>query len=33
MEIATVLNRPGVRIQKMLYRRGDWSIEGVMYAK
>jgi hypothetical protein len=33
MEIATVLNRSGVRIQKMLYRRGDWSIEGVMYAK
>jgi hypothetical protein len=33
MEIATVLNRPGVRIQKMLYRHGDWSIEGVMYAK
>jgi hypothetical protein len=33
MDIATVLNRPGVRIQKMRYRSGDWSIEGVMYAK
>jgi hypothetical protein len=33
MEVAAVLNRPGVRIQKMLYRHGEWSIEGVMYAK
>jgi hypothetical protein len=33
MEIATILNRPGVRIDKMLYRGGTWAIEGVVYAK
>jgi hypothetical protein len=32
-EVAAVLERPGVRIDKIAYRNGDWSIEGVMYAK
>jgi hypothetical protein len=32
-ELAAVLNRDGVRIGKMIYRGGKWSIEGVMYAK
>lgn len=32
-ELATVLDRPGVRIDKIAYRNGAWSIEGVMYAK
>ena len=32
-EVAAVLERPGVRIEKIAYRNGAWSIEGVMYAK
>lgn len=32
-EIATILDRPGVRIDKLMYRGEAWSIEGVMYAK
>lgn len=32
-EVAAVLDRPGVRIDKIAYRNGAWSIEGVMYAK
>jgi hypothetical protein len=32
-EIATILNEPGVRLNKLSYRNGDWSYEGVMYAK
>ncbi|MEN3291431.1 MAG: hypothetical protein V7642_684 [Burkholderiales bacterium] len=32
-EIATALNRPGVRIAKLVYQGGEWSIEGVLYAK
>jgi hypothetical protein len=31
--IASVLDRPGVRIDKMTYRRTNWLIEGVIYAK
>ncbi|HEY4542822.1 MAG TPA: type 4b pilus protein PilO2 [Noviherbaspirillum sp.] len=31
--VAAVLERPGVRINKLAYRGGNWSIEGVMYAK
>lgn len=33
VEVARILNLAGVRIQKLVYRRGDWSIEGVMYAQ
>jgi hypothetical protein len=32
-DIAAILDRPGVRIEKFIYRNGAWSIEGVMYAK
>lgn len=31
--VATVLDRPGVRLDKIAYKGGTWSIEGVMYAK
>ncbi|MDB5773861.1 MAG: pilus assembly protein [Burkholderia sp.] len=33
IEIATILNRPGIRVDKLTYRGGEWSFEGVMYAK
>ena len=33
VSVATVLEKPGVRIDKLVYRGGEWSIEGVMYAK
>jgi hypothetical protein len=32
-EIATVLTQPGVRLDKLSYRSGEWLIEGVIYAK
>ncbi len=32
-EIAAMLSQPGVRIDKLAYRGGAWTIEGVMYAK
>ncbi|RZI42179.1 pilus assembly protein [Herbaspirillum sp. HC18] len=32
-EIAGILGQPGMRINKLVYRGGTWSIEGVMYAK
>ncbi|MGH8808337.1 MAG: type 4b pilus protein PilO2 [Noviherbaspirillum sp.] len=32
-DVATVLELPGVRIDKLIFRGGSWSIEGVMYAK
>jgi hypothetical protein len=32
-EMAGVLNHPGVRIEKLVYTAGGWSIEGVMYGK
>lgn len=31
--VAIVLEKPGVRIDKLGYRGGEWSIEGVMYVK
>lgn len=31
--VAAVLEKPGVRIDKLVYRGGEWSIEGVMYVK
>jgi hypothetical protein len=33
MTVAAVLEKPGVRIEKLVYRSGQWSIEGVMYVK
>jgi hypothetical protein len=32
-EVAEVLNRPGIRLSKLTYHTGEWSFEGVMYAK
>lgn len=32
-EIAEILSQPGVRISKLTYQGGAWSIEGVAYAK
>ncbi|WP_034300958.1 type 4b pilus protein PilO2 [Herbaspirillum sp. RV1423] len=31
--IATILNRPGVRVDKVIYRGSEWSMEGTIYAK
>jgi type II secretory pathway pseudopilin PulG len=31
VDIARILSRPGIRIEKLIYRAGAWSIEGVMY--
>ncbi|MEN3292539.1 MAG: hypothetical protein V7642_1792 [Burkholderiales bacterium] len=33
VDIATILSEPGVRVEKLIYRGGAWTIEGVMYAK
>jgi hypothetical protein len=33
VDVAVVLERPGVRIEKLTYRDGEWLIDGVMYAK
>ena len=33
VSVAAVLNRPGVRLEKIAYKGGAWSMEGVMYAK
>ncbi|RJF96861.1 pilus assembly protein [Noviherbaspirillum cavernae] len=33
VEVATILGQPGMRIDKLIYRGGAWSIEGVVYAK
>lgn len=30
--LATILEQPGMRIDKLTYRGGEWSVEGVMYA-
>jgi hypothetical protein len=32
-DIAVMLNRPGVRIEKLVYRGAEWSLEGTIYAK
>jgi hypothetical protein len=32
-DIASVLSQPGVRLNKLAYRQGEWSLEGVAYAK
>jgi hypothetical protein len=31
--LAAVLDKPGVRIEQLVFRGGRWSIEGVMYVK
>lgn len=33
LEIATILNRPGIRVDKVTYRASEWSMEGTIYAK
>ena len=33
LELATVLSQPGIRLEKLAYRGGVWSIEGVIYEK
>lgn len=32
-EIAGILNRPGVRVDKVLYQGSEWIMEGTIYAK
>jgi len=32
-DVASVLSRPGVRVNTLAYRQGDWFLEGVAYAK
>lgn len=32
-DIAAILSQPGIRLEKLAYREGAWSIEGVLYAK
>ncbi|HEX7982911.1 MAG TPA: type 4b pilus protein PilO2 [Duganella sp.] len=32
-DIATILNRPGIRVEKLVYRGAEWSMEGTIYAK
>jgi hypothetical protein len=33
LEVAALLDMPGIRIERMRYRAGIWSLEGVIYAK
>jgi len=33
MDLASALSQPGVRVNRMTYRNGDWFVEGVAYAK
>ncbi len=33
LEVAAILSQPGIRLEKLTYRAGQWSIEGVIYAK
>lgn len=32
-DVVAILAQPGVRLEKLSYRAGNWSIEGVIYAK
>jgi type II secretory pathway pseudopilin PulG len=32
-DVASVLSQPGVRLNTLAYRQGDWFLEGVAYAK
>ena len=33
LEIAGILNRPGVRVDKVVYQGSEWTMEGTIYAK
>jgi hypothetical protein len=33
LELASILTQPGVRLDKLSYRNGEWQIEGAIYAK
>ncbi|MYM99007.1 type 4b pilus protein PilO2 [Duganella vulcania] len=33
LEVAAMLDMPGVRLERLRYRAGIWSLEGVIYAK
>lgn len=33
LEIASILNRPGVRVDKVVYQGSEWIMEGTIYAK
>lgn len=33
LEIAAILNRPGVRVDKVVYQGSEWTMEGTIYAK
>jgi hypothetical protein len=33
LEIATLLSKPGVRLDRLSYRNGVWTMEGVIYVK
>lgn len=32
-DIASILSQPGIRLNKLSYRNGEWTIEGMIYAK
>ncbi|WP_253546785.1 type 4b pilus protein PilO2 [Herbaspirillum rubrisubalbicans] len=32
-DIANMLSRPGVRVEKLVYHGAEWSLEGTIYAK
>ena len=33
LEIAAILDRPGVRVDKVVYQGSEWTMEGTIYAK
>jgi hypothetical protein len=33
VDLVRILDYPGLRVQKIAYQNGQWSIEGVVYAK
>ncbi|MFB9241728.1 type 4b pilus protein PilO2 [Massilia antarctica] len=33
LEVAAILDMPGIRLERLRYRAGIWSLEGVIYAK
>ncbi|MFS2008010.1 type 4b pilus protein PilO2 [Duganella sp. CT11-25] len=33
LEVASILDMPGIRLERLRYRAGIWSLEGVIYAK
>jgi hypothetical protein len=32
-EIASIIGQPGIRVNKMVFHGGEWTLEGVIYAK